>query len=475
MELQTASYFLFLGVVALAHSLLAPRWRPPLMLGASLAFYAMSGVAYMFMFLMLCTLNYRAALTLSRADDDGRARSIVFGGILVLNLAVLVSFKYSIGLIESALGSAGLPLHRDAAVKLAAPLGISYFTFQMIACTTDAYRRDWKLSGDWGQFLLSGFFFLQITSGPIPRAERLFPQLSVTPAATPEDVAVGLRLIAYGLFKKLVVANRLNDYVTEIFATPGDALSLHYSTLPTILGCIFNVLNLYADFSSYVDIAIGSARLIGIRLDPNFDHPLMSTSITELWRRWHMTLSFWLRDYLFMPLLIRIGGLGNSGVVFALLFTFAICGIWHGATWPFLLFGVVQGLAMSIELLTKRWRARRLKRVPERSINVAAWLYAMSFFVLSEVFFRASNLSNAWMVFSRLFHLRLIDSAPELFAHKGPFDFILYFVAVGTWFIVAHFFRRVAIMPTSVFVLVCALLTLFFGHLGSGRFIYAGF
>ncbi len=474
MELQTAGYFVFLGVVALTHAVLPPRWRMNWLLGASLTFYAMSGFAYTFMFLTLCTLNFLAALILSR-PAEGRARSIAFAGILVVNLTALVSFKYLLGYIDAALRPALKIFHTDTAVTLAVPLGISYFTFQMVACTTDAYRRDWELRGGWRQFLLFGLFFPQITSGPIPRAERLFPQLSAVTRATAEDVAGGLRLIAYGLFKKFVVANRLNGYVTEIFAAPADALSLHYSTLPTLLGCIFNVLNLYADFSSYVDIAIGSARLIGIRLDPNFDRPLTSTSITELWRRWHMTLSFWLRDYLFMPLLIRIGGLGKSAVVLALLITFSVCGVWHGATWTYLLFGVAQGVAMSIELLTKRWRSRRLKHLHECPVNIAAWLYATGFFVLSEVFFRASSLSDASMVFGRLVHLRLFDSGAEMFAHKGPFEFTLYFVAVAAWLAVAHFFRREAVIPTPAFVLLCALLTLFLGQLGGGRFIYAGF
>jgi D-alanyl-lipoteichoic acid acyltransferase DltB (MBOAT superfamily) len=456
MELQSASYFLFLGVVALLHWMLAPRWRVPLLLGASLVFYAVSGVAYLALFLALCTLNYVAVLILSRREDP-RGRAGAFLGILTLDLAVLIAFKYLLG-----------DMH------YAVPLGISYFTFQMIASAADAYRRDWQLTAGWNRFVLFGFFFPQITSGPIPRAPRLFPQLSQAAAPSTDDVAVGVRLIAYGLFKKFVVANRLGDYTAEIFATPVEALSTHYSTLPTLLGAIYNALNLYADFSSYVDIAIGSARLLGIRLDPNFDRPFSSRSVTEFWRRWHMTLSFWLRDYVFMPLLIRIGDPGNWGAVFALLVTFALCGLWHGATLPYLCWGLTQGLAMSIELLTRRFRKRRLKKLPEGMMSVTAWLYAMSVFVLSEVLFRASSLDNAGMVFSRLIHVRWLDSAADLFAHKGPFDFVLGLIAVGVWFAVSSLFRRTA-LSAPAFALICGLLTLLLGHLGSGRFIYAGF
>jgi D-alanyl-lipoteichoic acid acyltransferase DltB (MBOAT superfamily) len=234
------------------------------------------------------------------------------------------------------------------------------------------------------------------------------------------------------------------------------------------------VLNLYADFSSYVDIAIGSARLLGIHLDPNFNRPFTSTSVTELWRRWHMTLSFWLRDYIYMPLLIRIRTLRMGGVIIALIFTFAVCGIWHDATWPYLSFGLAQGLAMSVELMTKRWRAGWLRQAPAGAAISAGWLYTMSFFVLSEVFFRASSLSDAWRVFGNLFNCRLFASSSELFAYKGPFDFAMAFVAVGIWFAVAHAARREAV-PTPLFALGCALLVMFLGRLGTGQFIYAGF
>jgi D-alanyl-lipoteichoic acid acyltransferase DltB (MBOAT superfamily) len=472
MELQGAGYFLFLGLVVLVRSVLAPRWRIPLLLGASMAFYAMSSVPYLFMFLALSVFNYLAALNLSR-ENGGPYRTAVFGAILALDLLVLITFKYLSRHIQPWLEAIGL--HDYASFKAVAPLGISYFTFQMVACVTDAYRRDWKLSPGLIRFLLFGLYFPQITSGPIPRAGRLLPQLTGDVEPTTDDQLMGLRLIAYGLFKKYVVANRLGPYVTQIFAVPPEHSALHYSTLPALLGCIFNALNLYADFSSYVDIALGSASLMGVRLDPNFNQPFISTSVTEFWRRWHMTLSFWLRDYLYMPLLIRIRDLGMLGVILALIFTFAVCGVWHDATWTYLFFGVAQGLAMSMELLTKRWRNRRLKMVPAGGLAAAGWFYTMSFFVLSEVLFRASSLSNAGMVFSSLFHFQLFSSAAELFAYKGPFDFVLAFVAVAVWFAVANGVRRVSMASTPIFVFACALLILFLGRMGTGQFIYAGF
>jgi D-alanyl-lipoteichoic acid acyltransferase DltB (MBOAT superfamily) len=157
------------------------------------------------------------------------------------------------------------------------------------------------------------------------------------------------------------------------------------------------------------------------------------------------------------------------------LITFGICGIWHGASWTYLFFGLAQGIAMSAELITRRIRNRQLKRLPSRSVKIAGWSWAMGVFVLSEVFFRASDLDDAWMVYGRLFHPSGIGDAQDLFAHKGPFDFVMYFAVIGLWFAVARAFRRVSISATPWFVLLCASLVLFLGHLGNGRFIYAGF
>ncbi len=305
MGLDSAFYLCFLFCVAALHAVLPPRGRVIVLLCASLAFYAASSVSYLVLLLILCGLNYAAVRSLSRATEE-RPQTGVFIGAVALNLAVLILFKYETKIIGAAIGRLGWGVPKTGGVvRIAAPLGLSYVTFQMLACITDVYRRTWKLDGGLGRFVLFGFFFPQISSGPIPRAERLFPQL-LGDKPTTEDRLAGLRLIAYGLFKKFVVANRLSEYVGSVF---DDKVAV--STLPALLACCFNALQLYADFSGYVDIAIGSARFLGIRLDPNFDRPFVSTSVTEFWRRWHMSLSFWLRDYLYMPMLIRIRDLGR--------------------------------------------------------------------------------------------------------------------------------------------------------------------
>ena len=187
-----------------------------------------------------------------------------------------------------------------------------------------------------------------------------------------------------------------------------------------------------------------------------------------------MTLSFWLRDYLYMPLVIRIRSLGKAGIALALIGTFAICGVWHGATWPFLLFGVAQGVAMTVEFLTKSWRTRQFKRAPKRVIARAGWLYTLSFFVLSQVLFRSVDLSQARAVYSRLLHLHLSGGVGE-FLGTGPYQFALNSAAIAAWIGVAYIYSRTTDRSTPWFLALCATLILFLGRLGSAHFIYAAF
>ncbi len=337
MGLDTSIFLLFLGCVAVIQAMLPERGRVLLLLCASLIFYAYSSVGYLALLLMLCGINYRAVLSLKSSTDE-RWRTWVFAGTVAANLVALIAFKYASGLLGEVSAHMGWLAQGGGVMKFAVPLGLSYFTFQMLACVTDAYRGTWQINEDFARFTLFGFFFPQITSGPIPRAGSLLPQLDGGGHPTAEDRLAGLRWIAFGFFKKYVVASRLSEYVATIFKDPPAG-----NSMPTVIACCLNALQLYADFSGYVDIAIGSARLLGIRLDPNFDRPLVSTSVTEFWRRWHMTLSFWLRDYLYMPLVIRIRNLGKLGIALAMIITFVICGIWHAATWTFLLFGAHPG------------------------------------------------------------------------------------------------------------------------------------
>jgi D-alanyl-lipoteichoic acid acyltransferase DltB (MBOAT superfamily) len=468
MELDNSLFLLFLACVALLQGLLPARARVALLLTASLAFYAYASVNYLVLLLLLCAVNFAAVSSLSKNAND-RRRTLVFASAVLLNLLVLICFKYASGLLGQMLAKLGWHGQDGAAFKIAAPLGISYFTFQMLACVTDAYRGNWRLERGFSDFVLFGLFFPQISSGPIPRAGGLLPQLQNGGAPTAEDRLAGLRMIAFGFFKKYVVASRLGEYVDAIFKDPPGN-----NVIPVGIACVFNAIQLYTDFSGYVDIAMGSARLLGIRLDANFDRPFSSTSVTEFWRRWHMTLTTWLRDYLYMPLVIRLRNFGKTGIVIVTLVTFAICGIWHGASWTFLLFGVAQGVAMIIEFLTKSWRTRTFKQVPKVIIARLGNLYTLAFFVLSQVLFRSVDLKQALSIYHLLFHVHLSGRIND-FIGTRPYMFAFDLIGVGAWVAVAMLYRRTSDSRTPWFVALSASLIVFLGCVTSAHFIYAAF
>jgi D-alanyl-lipoteichoic acid acyltransferase DltB (MBOAT superfamily) len=243
MGLDTSTFLLFLGCVAVIQAMLPERGRVMALLCASLVFYACSSVSYLVMLLMLCGVNYWSISGLKRSADE-RWRTWVFALTIITNLAVLVAFKYASGLLSEASARLGWMTQGGGVMRLAVPLGLSYFTFQMLACVTDAYRRTWEIKDGFAQFALFGFYFPQITSGPIPRAAGLMPQLAGGGRPTAEDRLAGLRWIAYGFFKKYVVASRLSDYVTTVFKDPPAG-----NSMLVVMACCFNALQLYADFS----------------------------------------------------------------------------------------------------------------------------------------------------------------------------------------------------------------------------------
>lgn len=472
MDMLSTTYFLFLGSTIAAQRMLPPGWRPKVLLCASLFFYGATGPISLTAVLIICILNH-LALRMLRDHEATRHRLTIVVVITTINLAILLSAKY-LGVFAHLQARIVGPemSHNPATVMV--PLGISYLSFQMIAVTWDAYRGQWELPrSSLLHFFLFGLFFPQITSGPIPRAKDLFPQLQVSAKATLEEIGAGAKLVCYGLYKKFVVANQLNEYISASF-------TLHSGSeggliaLPTLIACVYNVVDLYADFSGYVDIARGSALLLGVKLPSNFNHPFQSQSITEVWRRWHMTLSFWFRDYLFIPLLARIGELGDRAVVAALMITFGLAGVWHGLTLPFLCFGLSQGLLMSLEFIFKRHTSQPLRRIPARFAHLIAWVYTMTMLVLSEIFFRAPTLATAEDIFSRLLQWMPRGDYACLKAIEDR-RFLITVLATGSWLAVSRVFHRHSRLSTFAFFVFTGVLIVLLGRFDNHSFIYAGF
>jgi alginate O-acetyltransferase complex protein AlgI len=338
------AFLVFLPVVLIGYHLLrrrAPKYA--FLLVASWAFYAWCSPQYLWVLLLLTGIDYAVGLKLDRESDDRKRRRWVAVSV-VANLGLLVAFKYTAFAYDNALtaacwlGYAAPPRAWDILL----PLGISFHTFQGISYTVDVYRRHVPAVRSFLDYALFVAFFPQMAAGPIVRAAEFLPQMATTPAVTPAQVSDGLRLFVTGLFKKLFIADQLDALVVgPVFADPA-AFTPDAHRWAAVAWAV----QIYCDFSGYSDMAIGCAKWFGFEFPANFNHPYLATSMTDFWRRWHLSFSTWLRDYLYFPL----GGsrLGEARTYLNLMIVFILCGLWHGATWPWLVYGVLNGALMGL-------------------------------------------------------------------------------------------------------------------------------
>jgi alginate O-acetyltransferase complex protein AlgI len=469
MELDSGQFVLFLVLTWAGWRLLPKVAASWVLLTASIFFYASASLKHLGLMLLVAWFNYVAAQKLT-AWKNGRERALLFGLAVVFDAGLLLFYKW--GSLYLDIGTAPAAL-RDLLPEteknlLAFPLGLSFFIFQMIACVTDVYRRKYQWGSGAGSFFLFAFFFPQISSGPIPRAGPLVPQLTSPRRSVPADIEAGISLFAYGLFQKLVIANRLQHAADQIFAS-----EVRTSIIPFCLGFVFNGMHLYADFSGYTDMARGAARLFGIDLALNFDRPFRTESMTDFWRCWHMSFSSWLRDYLFMPLGTRLKKLGKPGFVFSILVTFLVCGLWHRLSWTFAIFGLMHGTALSAEFLTRQLRWSWIEKRPWLGWRWLGRAYVFLFFVLTVIMFRVTSVSQAMELYAKALVPSHAASLAEL---KSDGGLILNFVAlVGVWGLVTALRAKWAEPHCARFVLLCAVSILFFGSLAEGGFVYVTF
>lgn len=345
--LDFALFFLVVFTISweLRHRL---NWRKMFLLGASYFFYGYWDWRFTGLLFASSLLNYGAGSLLQRSDDE-RRRKLIVGVAVALNLVVLGFFKYYGFFLDSLTDLlVRLEIERDLPfLEIILPVGISFFTFQGISYVVDVYRRDIKAVSSLVDLCLYISFFPQLVAGPIVRASQFLPQLSAEPVLTRAQVGHGVVLIVIGLFKKMVVANYLaTELVDKVFFDPSI-----YGAVDLLIGVYAYAVQIYCDFSGYSDIAIGIAALLGFQFNRNFDQPYRANSLQDFWRRWHISLSSWLRDYLYKPLGGSRGG--TLSTYRNLILTMVLGGIWHGAAWTFILWGVFHGAALAVERLIK--------------------------------------------------------------------------------------------------------------------------
>jgi D-alanyl-lipoteichoic acid acyltransferase DltB (MBOAT superfamily) len=394
MSFISPDYVVFFAVVVPLVFVIPQRRRWVLLLAASYLFYSYVNPWYLPLIIIVTGANYFAALVI-----DGSRRPEVRRGALavaaLISLGLLFIFKYFNFFSSSAAALTGAS---PVLLELVLPVGISFYTFQALAYTIDVYRGQIAPERHAGIMATFVAFFPQLVAGPIERAGNLLPQFRLERRFERGEAVEGLRIILWGLFKKVVIADRLALYVNGVYNQPEA-----YSGLPLIVATVFFAFQIYCDFSGYSDIAVGTARVLGFRLMDNFRQPYLARSPREFWARWHISLSTWFRDYVYIPL----GGnrRGRNRTLLNLFIVFLVSGLWHGANWTFVIWGALHGLYVVTEaaLAQRGWRLLRGDGWLAQSARLAGTFVLVT---VAWVFFRANSISDAGYVLSQAFVLR---------------------------------------------------------------------
>lgn len=347
------------------------------MLAASGVFIGYFNPVFLVTALVVSLFTYSAAILIEQACEKERGSRLIYWSSISCLVLCWIGFRYANRLT----GDSGFIF----------PLGMSFYTFQAIGYLTEVYWEEEKAERSMIDFLLYMLLFMKFLSGPIERSADLLPQVRKLSPASYSMMTYGLRLILVGLVKKLVLADHIAPYIDGVFN------SMH--TAPGVqlfMACILYPIELYADFSGYTDMAIGIGMLFGLKLSPNFAHPFAAQTTAEFWRRWHISLSSWVRDYLFLPMSSFTRRWGQIGVAASLMVTFIALGIWHGAGWTFAAYGFIQGLVIVWELRTEKIRNKVRKHIGERLFATLSVIRTYLIFAVSLVFFKAKSVSDAF-------------------------------------------------------------------------------
>ena len=398
MLFNSIEFLLFFAFVVTAYFAVPHRGRWALLLVASYLFYMWWNPLYALLILASTVVDYCAGIAMHRAEGKRRKKRLLLLS-LTTNLGLLFTFKYwnfANDNIARLCESLGVPWH-GGSLDVLLPVGISFYTFQTLSYTIDIYRGRLQPERHFGRFALYVAFFPQLVAGPIERASNLLPQFQLTHRFDWDRVSSGLQLALWGMFKKVVIADQLAIYVDAVYNNPAA-----HNGVSHVLATYAFAFQIYCDFSGYSDIAIGTALIMGFKLMKNFDRPYFSKTIVEFWRRWHISLSTWLRDYLYIPL----GG--NRHGVFNLyrnlMITMLLGGLWHGASWNFIIWGALQGVMLCLSRATLPWRDRMNER-----LGVPGWLrdgirmiITFHLVCLSWVFFRAVDLDDSMTILTKV-------------------------------------------------------------------------
>lgn len=485
MLFNSFEYVLFFITVLIIYFCIPVKPRWPILLIASYIFYMGWKPFFVFLLMFSTTVDYIGGLVIDTAKRQ-IVRRIALVTSVSINVGLLATFKYFnffVGNINAAASGFGYDFN-FVYINVVLPVGISFYTFQSLSYAFDVYARKLPAERNFLRYALYVAFFPQLEAGPIERAARLVPQVQKDKFADPQRFADGLWLIGYGLFKKMCISDRIGPFVAGIYADPHQ-----YNGSYLLLATGLFAIQIYCDFSGYSNIAIGCAKMLGFDLMTNFRQPYFSRSLTEFWRRWHISLSTWFRDYLYFPL-------GGSRKSFALslrnvMIVFLLSGIWHGAAWTFLIWGAVHGLILCVEraghVLVEKWSAwdRLLGSAKGRFLlGLVGFIWTSTVVLVAWVFFRAASLDDALWIIANMRHLGPMDYATFKVFDLGLFEIVLAAVQILILFCIDYVIfarpdlleRLRDIRPFSIASAVMLFYgIIFFGIFGRAEFIYFQF
>lgn len=399
MLFNSFTYLSFILIVIPLYYLLPWRIKNVFLLVCSYLFYAYWDWRFCSLLALTTLTVYICGKYIFTSKDLKRKKLFLYISLFI-NLGVLVLFKYYNFFVDSLSGVYSLFggnldwLH----LNLILPIGISFYIFQALTYVIDIYRGEAEPSDSVIDVALFVSFFPQLLAGPIERAKNILPQLKNARKFDPSLFKEGFVLITLGMFKKVIIGDTAGKVVNQIFAEPS-----YYASIELIMGIVLFTIQIYADFSGYTNIARGTAKMLGINIMENFEQPYFSQSITEFWRRWHISLSTFIRDYLYTPLAISTRNWGTFSVIFSLLLTFVLVGLWHGAGWTFIVFGALHGAALVYEALSRKFRKRLNQKFNQSIYNKLCVLLVLCYVTFALIFFRASSVNDAFFIMSRIF------------------------------------------------------------------------
>ncbi|MCX6245547.1 MAG: MBOAT family protein [Bacteroidetes bacterium] len=484
MLFNSAGYLFFLPLTVLLYYALPHRFRWILLLAASYFFYLLWKVEFVLVLMSATAVSWYAAMQMGKFPKKKQRRKYLVLAICI-NLGMLVFFKY-LGFFTEFINQVAGIAGRSSVIpyySILLPIGISFYTFQTIGYSIDVYRGILKPEKNLGVYALFVSFFPLVLAGPIERGRRLLPQFHIKHDFDPTLFTSGLRLILWGMFKKIVIADRLSIFVQPVFANIG-----YFHGIEVALAIMLKMMQVYADFSGYTDIAIGSARLLGFRLSPNFNRPFSAQSIAEFWNRWHMTLTSWLRDYVYFSLPFKYRGrIVNWRMNLNLVIVFVLIGFWHGPYWNFIIFGLLHGTYIILErtfkpIMSNFNRITGLTRVPKllTGLNIiATFLLVCS----TGFFFGSHPVGDSFLMIRNLFDFSHTDKAillpllknSDLLLSFGLIIFMLLFeyLVKEKSFALKFMGKPVAVRYSAYLFMLFFLLV--FGIFASNQFFYFQF